>query len=167
MKSFYEMWVMMEGFVPRKLRGRTDYDAWLTSGYEDGYDTLPSFSRILGEGDAKSDFVVEVDVVEGEWEASGPIWVLDYVPNGSENPASEPVAYTAGQKDSRGIVSKLTGTEFMKPGQRLELLPASIREEAIKWVNREVEEAIKWHLEHPDYDSPDDQEEPYNPDSQP
>lgn len=149
MKSFYEMLKILEG---------TNYDAWLASGYDDSVE--PSFERFLGEGDLDSPFVVKVYVDEGAWTATGPIWVLGYVLNGSENPASEPVAY----EDGEGY----NGTKFMKPGKRLELLPLSIRADAIKWVDKEVERAIQDHLDgHDDYGYDDDREEPYNPDSQP
>lgn len=151
MKSFYEMWRMLE-----------DYDAWLQKPYQDAYaDEDVYFSTVLGEDEGEP-FSLEVDIQGGSWEARGGIWVLGYVPNGSENPASRPVAYTAGQKDARGTVSKVTGTDFENPGKHLELLPASIRDAAIKWVDDEVKQAVaNYEPDDPrDYQDEDD----YNPD---
>lgn len=156
MKTFYEMIQILN-----KAKGISEVsDDYGAGDYYDDPDI--SFSKILGEGDDQADFSVEVDIENGHWEAKGSIWVLGYVPNGSENPASEPVAYTAGQKDSRGIVSRTTGTEFMKPGKHLDLLPVSIKAEAIAWVDREVKDAMNnYKPEDPrDYDD----REPYNPD---
>lgn len=153
MKSFYEMWVMLEGM---------DYDAWLQKPYQDAYaDEDISFSRVLGEDEGEP-FTLDVDIDGGRWEARGGIWVAGYVPNGSENPASRPVAYTAGQKGKHGIISKVTGTEFESPGKRLELLPASIRDEAVKWV----EKRVQWEIEHYKPHDPADyqDEDDYNPD---
>lgn len=144
--------------ILEESRGLKEYSDDYGAGDLDGPPI--SFSRILGEGDDKAEFSVEVDVNDGDWEATGPLWALNYVPNGSENPASRPVSYTAGQKDERGVVSKITGTEFMNPGKRLEMLPASIRAAAIAWVDRKVEDAVRnYEEEEPDYE-PDD----YNPD---
>lgn len=157
MKNFYEMLRILAESKGLKEYWDTDYGA----GDMDGPPI--NFSRILGEGDDDADFSVEVDVDDGDWKAKGSIWVLGYVPNGSENPVSQPVAYTAGQKDGRGVVSKTTGTEFMNPGKRLELLPASIRAEAIAWVDREVEGAVQNYRPDDGSDYRDDRE-PYNPD---
>jgi hypothetical protein len=152
MKSFYEMLIILEG---RRNYGGTNIALWLASGYDDKDDPPIVFSTILGEGDSKADFSVPIGVSDGHWEATGPLWALDYVPNGTENPASQPIAYTAGQKDEHGVVSRTTGTEFMKPGKRLELLPLSIRADAIKWVDEHVEEAIKDFIENPDDGRPE------------
>lgn len=157
MKSFYDMWRIVEG-----AKGVNEVsDDYGAGDYYNDHDI--SFTKVLGEGDDKSDFSVEVDVENGEWEAKGPIWVLGYVPNGSENPASEPVLYRAGEKGPYGTVNKTTGTEFMKPGKRLELLPASIRGEAVKWV----EKMVQWEMDHYEPEDPRDYEDDrddYNPD---
>lgn len=143
MKNFYDMWMMLES-------------------YDDDYGPI-SFSRILGEGDIEAPFSVEVHVEDGRWEARGGIWVSGYVPNGSEKPASKPVAYTAGQKDPRGIVSDVTGTDFENPGRRLELLPTSIRAEAVAWVDKQVEDAVRNYTPDDPRDYDGDRDD-YNPD---
>lgn len=131
MKNFYEMWQILEG---------TDYDAWLEKPYQDAeehWSRVSNFQKVLGE-DEEDPFSLEVDVTDGHWESTGSIWVKDYLPNGSENPASEPEAIHAGGRYGH----KHNGTLFKKPGKRLELLPASIRAEAIKWIDKEVDYRI-------------------------
>lgn len=135
MKSFYEMMRILENI---------DYDAWLQKPYQDdANDWLhrSNFEVLLGE-DKGEPFMVEVDVEDGEWKVArrsyspnGSIWVAGYVPNGSENPESEPKFEKNGTYD---------GTTFSNPGRRLELLPPSIREKAIKWIDDQVE----WHIDH-------------------
>lgn len=154
MKSFYDMWRIIEGM---------DYDAWLEKPYQDDHaGDNAYFTTILGEGEKDAPFSLEVEIDGGSWKATGGIWVLGYVPDGSENPASKPVAETPGQKDRWGRTSDQTGTHFGKPGRRLELLPASIRDAAIKWVEDQVQKEIEnYEPEDPrNYREPDD----YNPD---
>lgn len=124
MKSFYEMIRILEESRGLKEHWADDYGA----GDMDGHPV--NFSRYLGEDDEDAPFAVEVNINDGHWEAMGPIWVLGYVPNGSENPASAPVR-------------KSTGTEFMKPGKRLELLPVSVRNGAVEWVNKRVQREVE------------------------
>lgn len=133
MKSFYEMVKILE-----------DYDSWLQAPYQDAeeaWSRRSTFSTVLGDDDGEP-FTVEVDVNDGDWRPMGSIWVDGYVPDGSENPASQPVSYTAGQKARDGSVIRTTGTEFKNPGRDLELLPARVRDAAIAWINKEVTRTI-------------------------
>lgn len=152
-KSFYEMIRILN-----ESKGMNESDDYGAGAYYDDPDI--SFTAILGE-DEDEPFSVEVEIENGYWGVKGGFWAKGYVPNGSENPASRPVARTAGQKDKFGTADN-TGTEFENPGRKLELLPDSIRGAAIEWVDNEVKRKVdKYEPDDPrDYADRDD----YNPD---
>jgi len=128
MKTFYEMMMILD-----KAKGLQE---WGGASFDYGAGEMgdwPSFSKVLGEDD-EDPFTLEVYVSEGNWEVEGSIYVKRYVLNGSESPASQPVAYETGDNP---------GVEFKNPGKKLELLPASIKANAIAWVNEEVIRAIE------------------------
>lgn len=133
MKSFYEMLRILEG-------------AGWDGGYDGRYDHPPKEwdhedvsirELVLGE-DEEDPFHLVVDINSGEWECTSDIWVRDYVLNGSENPLSRPKNDTkfSDQKSEMGAT-------FENPGKGLELLPASIRNAAIDWVDKKVQKAIE------------------------
>jgi hypothetical protein len=109
----------------------------------------PSFSKILGE-DGDEPFTVEVDVAEGHWTVSGPLWAVGYVMNGSEPKAGGPV------QEEKGVVM------FKTPGRRLENLPPALKMAATTWIDKEVE----WFIQNYEEEDPRDHEdhEPYNSD---
>jgi len=142
-----------------KLGGKNLAEVSDDYGAGDYYDDPDiSFRTVLGEGDDDAPFVLEVDVMNGRWESVSGIWVLGYVPNGSENPASRPVPQTAGGRDRFGHPHKLTGTEFENPGKDLELLPEPLKGRAIDWIEKEVQKAMSnYKPENPrDYEDRDD-----------
>jgi len=108
----------------------------------------PSFSKILGE-DPGDPFSAEVDVEEGHWTVSGPLWAVGYVMNGSEPKAGGPV------QEEKGVV-------FKTPGRRLENLPPALKMAATNWIDKEVE----WSIQNYEEEDPRDHEDrdPYNPD---
>jgi hypothetical protein len=105
----------------------------------------PSFNKILGE-DGDDLFTVEVDVNDGEWTVSGPLWANEYVLNGSEPKAGDPM------QESPNVA------KFNAPGRRLENLPLSLKMAATAWVEKEVQRAIdRYESEDPrDYEDRDD-----------
>lgn len=135
MKSFYEMLEII-----RKSKINEVSDDYGAGAYHDDHDVF--FSAVLGE-DEGDPFSLEVDIENGHWTSKGSIWVAGYVINGSENPASKPKALDG-------------GTEFSNPGKRLELLPLSIKNKAIEWVDKQVQ----WKVDHYKPEDPRDYEEP-------
>ena len=101
----------------------------------------PSFSKILGE-DGDEPFSVEVDVDEGRWTVSGPLWSMEYVLNGSEPKAGNPV------QEKQGVV-------FNTPGKRLENLPPSLKMAASTWIDKQVE----WYIQNYKEEDPRDYED--------
>jgi len=108
----------------------------------------PSFSRFLGE-DGDEPFSVEVDVEEGHWMVSGPLWSMEYVLDGSEPKAGNPA------QEKQGVV-------FNTPGNRLENLPPALKMAATAWIDKQVE----WHMQNHKEEDPSDHDdhEPYNSD---
>ena len=130
MKSFYE-WLgerrsvergTIASIKERKIKAETndpDYQS-------------PYFSRFLGEDDdSEEPFAVEVDFADDDWEARGPLWAREYVLNGSEPKAGNPVQESPGK------------VVFKTPGKKLENLPPALKQVATKWVNDQID----WHLD--------------------
>jgi hypothetical protein len=121
----------------------------------------PSFSRILGE-DGDDPFIVEVDVDEGHWTVSGPLWSLEYVLNGSEPKAGNPVQEKQGASPNLPSAWRRAGVMFSTPGKRLENLPPALKMVATTWIDKQVE----WYIQNYKEEDPRDYDdhEPYNPD---
>jgi len=136
MKTFYEMMMILEKAkgLNENRRGGGWASAWDDYGWQDSI----RIHKVLGEDD-DDPFTLEVDITEEGWEVlDGGIFVVGYVPNGSENPASKPEAYTDDQLSGSRL-----GTLFRNPGKKLELLPASIKAAAVDWVDKQAQEAIE------------------------
>lgn len=128
MKTFYEMIQILEG------RSWEDIVNSGPSHWDDPNDGVkPSFStELMGpENSPPVPFYANIDVEEGYWTCDV-FFAYDYKLDGSENPASQPV------QESDGVT-------FKNPGKRLELLPASIRERATQWVEKQVDWWVKNH----------------------
>jgi hypothetical protein len=86
------------------------------------------WSWVVGEDEEAPFSAMLSDHGEEGWSIHGSLWAKDYVPNGTENPVSQP-QYRSG--------ANFTGTEFKNPGERLENIHEPLRSQALKWIDNE------------------------------
>lgn len=86
------------------------------------------WSWVVGEDDDAPFTAMLNDYGDEGWSIHGSLWVKDYVPNGSENPSSQPQYFSG---------DKFTGTEFKNPGDRLEKIHEPLKSQALKWIDEE------------------------------
>lgn len=137
MKTFYEMLQILERRRTWQNVVNSGPSHWDDPGAE--YVDPTFHVDLMGlENHPPVPFFASIFVHEGYWEceltSSTPFFAHGYRLDGSENPASRPV-------------QENDGVKFQNPGKRLELLPDSIRDRAIKWVDDEIKWQIKNYSE--------------------